>query len=138
MTMDEDRYAELSERLDQLDLQLAVIVGILADNQQALLDKMEESFADRLLTPIRTDANLMKAPMASEPAVYAFPASRGSRDYRRIAREIIHRTNGRDDPPRAVARHRVASVARCPCRVGRGVRGDQRTRPGGPSREIRS
>lgn len=40
--MDEDRYAELSERLDQLDLQLAVIVGILADNQQALLDKMEE------------------------------------------------------------------------------------------------
>ncbi len=42
MTMDEDRYAELSERLDHIDLQLAVIVGIMAENQQVLLDKMEE------------------------------------------------------------------------------------------------
>ena len=36
--------------------------------------------------------------MASEPAVYAFPASRGSRDYRRIAREIVDRTHNRENP----------------------------------------
>jgi chromosome partitioning protein len=53
------------------------------------LGKMEESFAGRLLTPIRTDANIMKAPLAGEPAVYAFPSSRGSKDYRRVARELI-------------------------------------------------
>ena len=53
------------------------------------LAKMEESFAGRLLTPIRTDANLMKAPLAHEPAVTAFAASRGSKDYRRIARELL-------------------------------------------------
>ena len=40
--MDEDQLQELTDRLDALDLQLAVIVGIMADNQQALLDKMEE------------------------------------------------------------------------------------------------
>ena len=53
------------------------------------LERMEESFAGRLLTPIRTDANLMKAPMAREPAVYAFPTARGAKDYRRVAREIL-------------------------------------------------
>ena len=55
----------------------------------ACLAKMEESFSGRLLTPIRTDANIMKAPLAEEPAVTAFPSSRGARDYRRIARELI-------------------------------------------------
>ncbi len=40
--MDAGQYDELVERLDHIDLQLAVIVGIMADNQQALLDKMEE------------------------------------------------------------------------------------------------
>jgi chromosome partitioning protein len=54
-----------------------------------LLARMEETFRGRLLTPIRTDANLMKAPMAQEPAVFAFPNSRGSKDYRRIARELL-------------------------------------------------
>ena len=53
------------------------------------LDQMEVSFKDRLLTPVRTDANLAKAPMVREPAIFAFPASRGSKDYRRIARELI-------------------------------------------------
>jgi chromosome partitioning protein len=53
------------------------------------LERMEESFRGRLLTPVRTDANIMKAPMAREPAVLAFPSSRGARDYRRIAREIL-------------------------------------------------
>jgi len=53
------------------------------------LAKMEESFAGRLLTPIRTDANLMKAPLAHEPAVVAFPAARGAKDYRRIAKELL-------------------------------------------------
>ncbi len=50
---------------------------------------MEANFKDRMLTPIRTDANLAKAPMVQEPAVFAFPASRGAKDYRRIAREIL-------------------------------------------------
>ena len=50
---------------------------------------MEESFRGRLLTPVRTDANLMKAPIVLESAVTAFPASRGAKDYRRIAREIL-------------------------------------------------
>jgi len=53
------------------------------------LQKMERSFEGRLLTPIRTDANLMKAPLAQEPAVFVFPSSRGAKDYRRIAGELI-------------------------------------------------
>jgi len=53
------------------------------------LARMEESFEGRMLTPVRTDANLAKAPMAQEPAVYAFPSARGSKDYRRIAAELI-------------------------------------------------
>jgi chromosome partitioning protein len=57
-----------------------------------ILSKMEESFAGRMLTPIRTDANVMKAPMAHEPAVTAFPTSRGSRDYRRVACEVVAAT----------------------------------------------
>jgi len=61
------------------------------------LAKMEESFAGRLLTPVRTDANLMKAPLAHEPAVMAFPAARGAKDYRRIARELLTvRVNGNE------------------------------------------
>jgi chromosome partitioning protein len=50
---------------------------------------MEANFGDRLLTPVRTDANLAKAPMVKEPAVFSFPASRGTKDYRRIARELL-------------------------------------------------
>lgn len=60
-----------------------------------LLEQMEESFRGRLLTPIRTDANLIKAPMAQEPAVYAFPAARGAKDYRRVAGEIIEHAAAR-------------------------------------------
>jgi chromosome partitioning protein len=50
---------------------------------------MTESFGERMLTPIRTDANLAKAPLVKEPAVFAFPSSRGAKDYRRIARELL-------------------------------------------------
>ena len=38
------------------------------------LSGMEVNFKDRMLTPIRTDANLAKAPMVREPAVFAFTA----------------------------------------------------------------
>ncbi len=62
------------------------------------LASMEESFAGRMLTPIRTDANLAKAPIAREPAIFAFPNSRGARDYRRLAREILEGT-GEDLSP---------------------------------------
>jgi len=54
-----------------------------------VLATMEQSFAGRMLTPIRTDANLAKAPMVQAPAVIAFPSARGSRDYRRAARELL-------------------------------------------------
>jgi chromosome partitioning protein len=53
------------------------------------LKGMEANFKDRMLTPIRTDSNLAKAPMIKEPAVFCFPASRGSKDYRRIARDLL-------------------------------------------------
>jgi chromosome partitioning protein len=56
---------------------------------EEFLSRMEESFKGRMLTPIRTDANLMKAPMARQPAVVAFPKSRGAKDYRRVAREML-------------------------------------------------
>ncbi len=53
------------------------------------LATMEQTFSGRLLTPIPTDANLMKAPMVKEPAVTAFPSSRGAAAYRRVARELL-------------------------------------------------
>ena len=55
------------------------------------LATMEQTFAGRILTPVRTDANLAKAPMVCEAAVTAFPASRGAKDYRRIARELLEK-----------------------------------------------
>ncbi len=59
---------------------------------------MEANFKDRMLTSIRTDANLAKAPMVKEPAVFSFPASRGSRDYRRIARELLAPVRAASEP----------------------------------------
>ncbi len=40
--MTKAQYEELLASLKALELQLAVIVGIMAENQRALLDKMEE------------------------------------------------------------------------------------------------
>ena len=40
---------------------------------------------DRVLPPIRTDANLIRAPMLRAPAAFSFPASRGAKDYARLA-----------------------------------------------------
>ena len=62
------------------------------------LARMEESFEGRMLTPVRNDANLAKAPMVREPAVYAFPSARGSKDYRRIAQELIESAEAPSGP----------------------------------------
>ena len=40
--MDAGQYDELVERLEQIELQLAVIVGMIADNHRAAIEKMEE------------------------------------------------------------------------------------------------
>ncbi|MCU0725015.1 MAG: AAA family ATPase [Planctomycetes bacterium] len=72
-------------------LMLPTKIDLRVKMSREVLATMERNFAGRFLTPIRTDANLMKAPMLHEPAVVAFPASRGSRDYRRAAREILER-----------------------------------------------
>ena len=50
-----------------------------------ILAAIQGGLKDRVLPPIRTDANLMRAPMVRAPVTQAFPASKGARDYARVA-----------------------------------------------------
>ena len=51
-----------------------------------ILDALEESFRGRILDPIQVDSNLVRAPLLCEPVVHAYPASRASVEYGRLAR----------------------------------------------------
>jgi chromosome partitioning protein len=51
-----------------------------------ILDALEETFHGRILDPIQVDSNLVRAPLVCEPVTRAYPTSRSSREYARLAR----------------------------------------------------
>ncbi len=51
-----------------------------------ILDALDESFPGRMLDPIHVDSNLIRAPILCEPVTRAFPTSRSSIEYGRMAR----------------------------------------------------
>ncbi len=54
-----------------------------------ILSAVRGGLKDRVLPPIRTDANLIRAPMLRAPIGFAFPTSKGARDYARLAELLI-------------------------------------------------
>jgi len=55
-----------------------------------MLDMLGQTFGGRLLTPIKTDANIAKAPLVKAPMIFCFPQSRSAKDYTRLAMELIN------------------------------------------------
>jgi len=55
-----------------------------------ILTAIREGLKDRVLPVIRTDANILRAPMLRTPVNFAFPTSRGARDYARLAELLLH------------------------------------------------
>ena len=58
-----------------------------------IMDAVRGGLQDRVLEPIRTDANLVRAPMQRAPVAFVHPSSKGARDYARLAQQIL------DEPP---------------------------------------
>jgi len=56
---------------------------------QEILEAIKGGLKDRVLPPIRTDANLVRAPMLRAPVGFAFPRSKGAKDYARLAEELL-------------------------------------------------
>ena len=56
---------------------------------QEILEAIRGGLKDRVLPPIRTDANLVRAPMLRAPVGFAFPRSKGAKDYARLAEELL-------------------------------------------------
>ena len=54
-----------------------------------ILDALDEAFRGSILDPIHVDSNLIRAPMLCEPVTRAFPNSRSSLEYARLARFIV-------------------------------------------------
>jgi len=54
-----------------------------------ILDALDEAFRGSILDPIHVDSNLIRAPMLCEPVTRAFPNSRSSHEYARLARFIV-------------------------------------------------
>jgi len=54
-----------------------------------ILQAIEGGLKDRVLPPVRTDANLVRAPMMRAPVGFAFPNSKGAKDYARLAQLIL-------------------------------------------------
>ncbi len=50
-----------------------------------ILEAVRAWLQDRVLPPVRTDAQLMRAVLRREPVSLSFPASKGARDYGRLA-----------------------------------------------------
>jgi len=55
-----------------------------------MLDMLGQTFQGRLLSPIKTDANIAKAPLIKSPMVFCFPQSRSAKDYTNLALELIN------------------------------------------------
>ena len=56
---------------------------------QEILEAIRGGLKDRVLPPIRTDANLVRAPMLRAPVGFAFPRSKGAKDYARLAETLL-------------------------------------------------
>ena len=54
-----------------------------------ILEAVRSGLQDRVLPSVRTDANLVRAPMVRAPVNFAFPRSKGARDYGRLADILI-------------------------------------------------
>ncbi len=54
-----------------------------------ILDALDEAFRGRILDPVHVDSNLIRAPLLCEPVTRAFPASRASLEYARLARFVV-------------------------------------------------
>ena len=54
-----------------------------------ILSAVRSGLQDRVLPVVRTDANLVRAPMVKTPVVFAFPSSKGAKDYGRLAEEVL-------------------------------------------------
>jgi len=54
-----------------------------------ILDAVRKGLGERVLPPIRTDAQLVRAPMLRAPLCFAAPSARGARDYARIAEILL-------------------------------------------------
>jgi chromosome partitioning protein len=76
-----DRGVSLRFLPTKIDARLKVCGEILA--------AIREGLKDRVLPAIRTDANLLRAPMLHMPVNFAFPTSRGARDYARLAELVL-------------------------------------------------
>jgi chromosome partitioning protein len=55
-----------------------------------MLEMLRHTFEGRLLSPIKTDANIAKAPLIKSPMVFCFPHSRSAKDYTRLAMELLN------------------------------------------------
>ena len=51
-----------------------------------ILDALDEAFRGRMLDPIHVDSNLIRAPILCEPVTRAYPNTRASIEYARLAR----------------------------------------------------
>ena len=54
-----------------------------------ILDALDEAFRGSILDPIHVDSNLIRAPLLCEPVTRAFPNTRSSLEYARLARFIV-------------------------------------------------
>lgn len=54
-----------------------------------ILDALDEAFRGRILDPIHVDSNLIRAPLLCEPVTRAFPHTRASLEYARLARFLV-------------------------------------------------
>ena len=64
-----------------------------------MLDMLKQTFRGRLLSSIKTDANIAKAPLIKSPMVFCFPQSRSAKDYMRLAMELINAPSHDEDEP---------------------------------------
>lgn len=54
-----------------------------------IMAAVRSGLQDRVLPIVRTDANLVRAPMVRTPVVFAFPSSKGAKDYGRLAETLL-------------------------------------------------
>jgi len=76
---------------------------------QEILEAIRGGLKERVLPPIRTDANLVRAPMLRAPVGFAFPRSKGAKDYARLAETLL-----REPPAEATAGRPAAGSVGAP------------------------
>ncbi|MDA1196252.1 MAG: AAA family ATPase, partial [Planctomycetota bacterium] len=54
-----------------------------------ILDALDAGFRGQILDPIHVDSNLIRAPLLCQPVTQAFPTSRASVEYARLARFLV-------------------------------------------------